>query len=107
MEEAVADVDVVVEVVEVVVVAVVLVHVLDGGDGLVTVERGVAVGLHGWVVGEASRVRVFSRARVCGGGWRRGGGQNCEFESDLRDLDQDSGGRTWAPQYGAVGPICQ
>lgn len=59
MEEAVADVDVVVEVVEVVVVAVVLVHVLDGGDGLVTVERGVAVGLHGWVVGEASRVRVF------------------------------------------------
>lgn len=107
VEEAVADVDVVVEVVEVVVVAVVLVHVLDGGDGLVTVERGVAVGLHGWVVGEASRVRVFSRARVCGGGWRRGGGQNCEFESDLGDLDQDSGGRTWAPQYGAVGPICQ
>lgn len=47
LEEAVPDVDVVVEVVVVVVVAVVLVDVLDGGDGLVAVERAVAVGIHG------------------------------------------------------------
>jgi hypothetical protein len=47
VEEAVSDVDVVVEVVEVVVVAVVLVDVLDRGDGLVAVERRVAVGVHG------------------------------------------------------------
>jgi len=52
VEEAVADVDVVVEVVEVVVVAVVLVDVLDGGDGLAAVERRVAVGVHGGSPGE-------------------------------------------------------
>lgn len=46
-EEAVADVDVVVELVEIVVLAVVLVDVLHGGDGLVPVERRVAIGVHG------------------------------------------------------------
>ena len=46
-EEAVADVDVVVELVEIVVLAVVLVDVLHGGDGLVPVERRVAVAVHG------------------------------------------------------------
>ena len=46
-EEAVADVDVVVELVEIVVLAVVLVDVLHGGDGLAPVERRVAVGVHG------------------------------------------------------------
>lgn len=47
VEEAVPDVDVVVEVVVVVVVAVVLVDVLDGGDGLLPVEGAVPVGIHG------------------------------------------------------------
>jgi hypothetical protein len=46
-EEDVADVDVVVELVEIVVLAVVLVDVLHGGDGLVPVERRVAVSVHG------------------------------------------------------------
>jgi hypothetical protein len=46
VEEAVANVDVVVEVVEVVVVTIVLVDVLNGGDGLAPVEAGVAVGIH-------------------------------------------------------------
>ena len=72
VEEAVPDVDVVVEVVEVVVVAVVLVDVLDRGDGLVAVERRVAVGVHGGSRA-MSRVRVF-RIRVGGGkGSGRGG----------------------------------
>jgi hypothetical protein len=71
VEEAVPDVDVVVEVVEVVVVAIVLVDILDRGDGLVAVEGRVAVGVHGG--GRAtSRVRVF-RIRVDGG--RRAGGE--------------------------------
>ena len=69
VEEAVADVDVVVEVVEVVVVAVVLVDVLDGGDGLAAVERRVAVGIHGGARA-SSRVRVF-RIRVGGGAGER------------------------------------
>lgn len=47
MEEAVPDVDVVVEVVVVIVVAVVLVDVLHGGDGLLPVEGAVPVGIHG------------------------------------------------------------
>lgn len=80
VEEAVADVDVVVEVVEVVVVAVVLVDVLYGGDSLAAVERRVAVGVHGGGGRASSRVRVF-RIRVGGGrgtemglfSWTRGG----------------------------------
>jgi hypothetical protein len=46
-EEAVADVDVVVELVEIVVLAVVLVDVLHGGDSLVPVERRATVAVHG------------------------------------------------------------
>jgi hypothetical protein len=79
VEEAVPDVDVVVEVVEVVVVAIVLVDILDRGDGLVAVEGRVAVGVHGG--GRAtSRVRVF-RIRVDGG--RRAGGEGGEMQVEL------------------------
>jgi hypothetical protein len=88
VEEAVADVDVVVEVVEVVVVAVVLVDVLDGGDGLAAVERRVAVGIHGG--GRASsRVRVF-RIRVDGGG-ERSWGLFSEARAILREPIRHSG----------------
>jgi len=52
VEEAVPDVDVVVEVVVVVVVSVVLVDVLHGGDSLLPVEGTVPVGIHGGGEGE-------------------------------------------------------
>jgi hypothetical protein len=68
VEEAVANVDVVVEVVEVVVVAVVLVDVLNGGDGLAPVEAGIAVGIHD---GELALGLGFSWSGWSRGGWGR------------------------------------
>jgi hypothetical protein len=96
VEEAVANVDVVVEVVEVVVVAVVLVDVLNGGDGLAPVEAGVAVGIHD---GELALGLGFS-----GSGWSRGGWAT-ERTGDRR-LEPDMEiwiGRAHLPRTRAVG----